>query len=366
VLSVTAEPPEVKPGQSSSLAVLQLDPSRPGGKTTVIWVGCEPDPTGDNYTACNDTSALLQPTMLTTFPEGVRILGIGNKAAYASQPTLFDDPTLADAIRLNGVVGPVLAVVIGEEIDPTSTNEELKELFQRIETQQVKSVYALSRITVSLNDAPNQNPYLEGLTVDGEPLPKNATVQVAPGQQRTLHVEAGERETYTLQLPEGPAERTETLVAAWYSSGGRFSRERLTVGEHDAVFTAPGAVNVPEDPVPQKRLGNLWLVLRDGRGGQAFQQVPFFVCDDSLPDPKPTEVIAPASRSDPVTVKGTDLSSALDVVVGGIALVRGFYSPAQNAFLGDVPPELPSGVYPVSVRTKKCTRFETALTLVVP
>src|SRR5687767_12397203 len=91
VLSITAEPPEVKPGQSSALNVLQLDPSRPGGKTTVIWVGCEPDPFGEGRSACNDTTALLQPTSFTTFPEGVRILGIGNRSSYASAATLFEN-----------------------------------------------------------------------------------------------------------------------------------------------------------------------------------------------------------------------------------------------------------------------------------
>ena len=66
-----------------------LGPSRPGGKTTVIWVGCDPDPFGLGRSACNDTSALLMPTSFTTFPEGVRILGIGNKASYASPERSF-------------------------------------------------------------------------------------------------------------------------------------------------------------------------------------------------------------------------------------------------------------------------------------
>src|SRR6185295_6539587 len=157
-LSIIAEPPEVKPGQSVSLSVLQLDPS--GGKTTVIWVGCEPDPFGLGRSACNDTTALLQPTSFTSFPEGVRILGIGNKSSYASAPTLFSPIPPGDPNRFNGVVGPVLTVVIAEEVDPTSTNEELRDLFHRIETQQVKSVFALSRITVSEKAPQNQNPHL--------------------------------------------------------------------------------------------------------------------------------------------------------------------------------------------------------------
>lgn len=365
VLSIIAEPPEVKPGQSSQLSVLQLDPN--GGKTTVIWVGCEPDPFGLGRSACNDTTALLQPTSFTTFPEGVRILGIGNRASYASSPKLFDPIAADDSNRFNGVVGPVLAVVIGEEIDPTSTNEELRELFGRIEKQEVQSVFALSRVTVSEKDPQNQNPRLDSLQVDGASLPKNATLQVRAGDERSVRVNATLAETYPLQLPGGVEQREETLVAAWYSTNGRFTRERVQLNEEsETVFIAPGAPDIPEDPVPQRRFGTIWLVLRDSRGGQAFSTLPFFVCDDALAEAEPTQVIAPSSRTQPVAVKGKNMASALDVVVNGIALQRGFYSPAQDAFLGDIPAELAAGTYTVTVRTKRCTTLETQLQLVVP
>ncbi|MBL8955406.1 MAG: hypothetical protein JNK82_31820 [Myxococcaceae bacterium] len=365
VLSIVAEPPEVKPGESAQLSALLLDPS--SARTTVIWVGCEPDATGNNYTACNDTSGLLQPTSFTTFPEGVRILGIGNNASYASGVNLFDGVPEGDSTRFNGVVGPVLAVVIGEEIDPTSTNEELAELFARIERQEVKSVFALSRITVSEREPPNLNPRFEGLDVDGVALPKNAVLQVQPGQEVALHVHAAPGETYTLQLPTGREERTEPIVGAWYSTNGRFSQERFDViTGSDTFFLAPGSAEVPEDPVPQRRFGTLWLVLRDGRGGQAHTAVRFFTCDETLPEPKALTLTPPTAEGAPVSIKGMNLSSALDAVVGGIALVRGSYSTAQDAFLGDLPPELPPGTYPVTLRTKRCTSIETGLTLTIP
>ncbi|MBK7859984.1 MAG: hypothetical protein IPJ65_15450 [Archangiaceae bacterium] len=367
VLAITAEPPEVAPGQSAALNVLQLDPSRPGGKTTVIWVGCEPDPFGLGRSACNDTSALLQPTSFTTFPEGVRILGIGNKANYASASTLFAPIGADDPNRFNGVVGPVLAVVIAEEIDPTSTNEELRDLFHRIETQEVQSVFALSRITVSEKPSKNQNPHLTGLVVDGTPLPQNGTLTAEPGASLTLHVTAGDAETYPVKLPEGEEQRTEQLVGAWYSSAGRFSLERFDLaGEEDTVFTAPGAADIPEDPVPSRRQGTLWLVLRDGRGGQSFSTVPFFVCDDSLPEPKPASVMSPTSEGELVRVRGANMASVVDVTVNGVALPRGAYSPVADAFLGEVPAGLAPGRYKLGFVTKKCTTLESELELVVP
>lgn len=370
VLSITAEPPEVKPGESTQLDVLQLDPSRPGGKTTVLWVGCQPDPFGLGRSACNDTSALLQPTSFSTFPPGVSILGFGTKAGYAPAASLFDPVPAGDMVRFNGVVGQVLAVAIGEEINPTSTDAELKELFGRIERQEIKVVMALTRITVSEREPKNHNPRLDRFEIDGVALPPNATLQVEPGQSISMHVTASDKETYTLQFPEGPVERTENLVAAWYSTSGRFSQERLDLetGE-DTAFLAPGSADVPEDPVPPKRTGTLWVVLRDGRGGQAYKSFPFFVCDDALSDPKPSKVTGPVNLGDPVVVDGVDMASALDVVLttptGPIALERGSYSPGRNAFLGGLP-ALGPGTYPVSLRTKKCTTLETTLALTVP
>ena len=72
------------------------------------------------------------------------------------------------------------------------------------------------------------------------------------------------------------------------------------------------------------------------------------------------------SASGTVTVRGQNMASALDVVANGIALQRGFYSSAQDAFLGDLPPELAKGSWAIKVRTKKCTSVETRLQLDVP
>jgi hypothetical protein len=181
VLSIKAEPPEVAPGETASLEILHMDPSRPGGKTTVVWVGCEPDPIDFNRSACNDTSALLQPTAFATFPPGVRVLGFGTRAGYASASTLFDGLAPEDPVRSNGTSGPVLGVVIGEEVKPTSSDEELRVLFGRIERQEVQTVMALTRVTVSERATKNKNPGFEVLEVDGTAIPRGAKLQLRAG-----------------------------------------------------------------------------------------------------------------------------------------------------------------------------------------
>jgi hypothetical protein len=364
VLSIVAQPPEVAPGGSTALSILELDPSRPGGVTTVLWVGCDPDPFGSSRSACNDTSALLMPTSFTTFPPGVKVLGIGPKATYSTDAALFDHPGIDDSIKQNGVVGQVLAVVIGEFLDPTASNEELKALFERIEKQEIQSVYALTRISVSERAVLNQNPHLDSVTADGAALPTGATLQVEQGEGVTLHVAGGDKETYALVLPEGTMTYTETLVGAWYSSGGRFDQPRFDLASGtDTVFTAPGSPDNPDDPVPDKRGGTIWLVLRDDRGGQAFTTMPFFVCDDSLPAPMVTGVMSPMMAGDSVVLTGKNLTSILDVVAGGVALPRGGFN--GTVFRADAP-MLPSGSYPVTVRTKACKTVDTGLMLTIP
>jgi len=368
VLAITAEPPEVSPGESAQLDILQLDPSRPGGKTTVVWVGCEPDPIDFNRSACNDTSALLQPTAFATFPPGVRVLGFGNRAGYASASTLFDGLSPEDPVRANGTSGPVLGVVIGEEVKPTSSDEELRVLFGRIERQEVQTVMALTRVTVTERATRNHNPKISALKVDGVAVPKDARLQLREGSTVTLEPELveGSRETYTLQLPSGPSDKSETLVVSWYSSAGRFDQARLDVSMPGAVtkFIAPGSAQVPEDPVPEKRTGTLWSVVRDGRGGQHFVTVPFFVCDSSA-TPSLRSLEAPTSPGDPVVAKGENMAGVLDLIIGGAAFTRSGYSTARDAFVGDAPALAP-GTYPVTLRAKNCAEVETGLEWRVP
>ena len=368
VLSMVAEPPEVAPGEGTDFSIVQLDPSRPFGKTTVIWMGCQPDPFSVGRGACNDTSVLLQPTKLSGFPPGVSMLGFGVKAGYTPDRTVFDPVPVDDPIRYTGTVGQVLAVVFGEEITPTTSLDELRAIFERVERREVQTFLGMTRVLVSEKPVRNRNPRLANLEVDGVRLPPNGTLLVWPGQQASLDakVEDGSAETWQQLTPDGYVDRTEALVAAWYSTGGRFSVPRVTLGEGTVTtFTAPGSDTVADDPVPEKRTGKLWVVLRDDRGGQANRQVPIFVCDASNPAARPTSITLPSAPGEPVEVRGEAMASALDIVVGDAALANAGYSTSRGAFLGD-DPGLPSGTYPVRVRSKDCSDVDTGLTYVVP
>lgn len=370
IMAVPSDPPEVRPGESSTLSVLYGDPTRVGQPSTVIWVGCEPDPLDLNRNACNDASLLIKPSTITSYPEGLKLLGFSQKATYSSTPGVFDVLAPDDVIRQSGSIGQIIVIVIAEEISVNLMGDELTKVFQRIENKELPTAIALTRIVVSeKTEGRNHNPEITTLTFDGAALPIGARLQVKPGQKVDLGVEVPEssREDYVERQPSGDVQKKEVVVGAWYSSGGRFSKERFDVTDSaPTVFTAPGSTEFPEDVVPEKRSGQLWLVVRDNRGAQAYQQFRYFVCDESQSTPKVTALRPPASATDPVLVSGTDLKNALDVVIGDYALSNGTFSSAQGGFVGFLPPELKSGTYPVRVRGTNCSDTDTGLTYTVP
>ncbi len=367
ILSVTADPPEVAPGAPSTLAVLFGDPTRVGLPSTIIWVGCEPDPLDLNRSACNDASVLIKPSLITDYPPGLKLLGFSRTATYASTPGVFDVLPPNDVIRLNGSVGQIIAIVIAEEVSVTATGDELKQVFTRIENKELPTAIALARVVVSEKEQKNHNPQVSNLTFDGAPLPLGARLQVHAGQKVALGVEvpAEARELYTEYQPSGPVQKQETVVGAWYSSAGRFSQERFDVTDSTpTVFTAPGSAEFPEDPIPDRRSGQLWLVVRDNRSAQSYQQFRFFVCDESLATPVVKNLMAPASASDPVVATGDDLAQVLDLLIGGKALTTSAYSEGRG-FVGYLP-DLAPGTYPVTMRGKNCSSVDTGLTFTVP
>lgn len=367
VLSVTAEPPEVSPGEKSQLTALWGDPSRIGKVSTTIWVGCDPDPLDLGRSPCNDASFLIQPTKITAAPEGMRILGLGvDTVSYTPAATAFDPLDASDPIRQSGSVGQVIVIVIGEDVASNLEGEKLTELLQRVQDRATPTAIAITRVLVSekTSEVRNHNPVINSLTFNGELVPRGAKLQVHAGEEIALgaDIPAEAREPYVEQQPGGPVNKTEQVIGAWYSIGGRFSQERFDLADtKPTTFYAPGSSARPDDPIPPRRTGQLWLVVRDNRGAQAYSAFRYYVCDDST---TPTITgIAPGSGNT-VTVTGTNMSNVLDIVIGETALENGASSTADT-YVGDAP-TLPSGTYPVKLRSKNCQNADTGLTYTVP
>lgn len=363
LLGVHASPPDLKPGETAKLDALVLDPSRPGQPNTVLWVGCEPDPFNQNRSVCTDPDLVNDPSKLTgntdggMLPPGVKVIGFNSNAAYTAVPTVFDALPAGDERRISGTVGLVVLFAVAEQVSPTATEEELRALFDRVQKKEVRSVVAIFRLRISESPERNTNPEVSALLVGGERWPAGARVTVLPGEPVRLDLEAPDSafEAFTNQTPSGLENKTERILTAWYSTTGRFSEERTAIREEvKTVFTAPGAD--PKDPVPERRTGSIYTVLRDTRGGQAWREWPLFVCDPALPAPGITGVTWPAQAGDAVVLRGEHLSSVLDVVVDGQALERGAYIEARNTWEGFLPAAVPLGAKRGFFTARTCAR----------
>ncbi len=372
VLGMRATPAELHPGGFARLEALVVDPSRPGLGTTVLWLGCDPDPFDLGRSACSDPAVLGDPAALASpdavaqaqLPPGMHAIGFNAAAAYAAPANAFAQLPPGDERRLKGTVAQVLAVAVAEEVSPSATPGEISALLERVKAKEVKSLIALFRIRVTEQETLNANPTLGGLRVHGMPLPEGATLRVQPGVDAVLDTPVADAnfEEYDELQPEGWVHKTERVVAAWYSSWGRFSEARLALhSDLTERFTPPGNA---DEALPDDRAGTFYAVLRDTRGGQAWTAVPGFLCDPALPAPSATALepsSGPADGIAPLAVAGTELDSMLDVLVGGKALLRAGYSAERDRFEGVVP-KLPAGDYPVLIRGKHCADVETGLT----
>lgn len=359
-IGVSTDPPNLRPGESARVSSLILDPSR-SMAPTVLWLGCEADPFNLNRSPCANPEVLGDSSSLTSgtgeLPPGVSLIGFNQNATYTVPAGLFDVLAPDDPRRQTGTVGVIIALAIAETVSPTAPPEELQAVFERVQKKEVRSIITLFRINISESTVRNTNPVVESLLVAGETWPKNARFFVREGEPVVLDVTAPDSsfEPYVLTTPTGDEAKTERILSAWYSTSGRFTEEATALREGvQTIFTAPGKAK--DDPVPERRSGTVYTVLRDTRGGQSWREWDYFVCDDALAEPSVTSVEWPADSSAPVVLRGSELSNVLDVIVDGVALERGAFGPSSGAYEGYLPAGVEVGVKRGFLHTRRCTR----------
>jgi len=351
VIGVRADPPEVRPGQPASLEALVLDPTRPGERTTMVWLGCEPDPFGAGRGACNDLASIGDQNALLDsmrLPDGVKLIGLGNRATYATSPNLFDVLAADDDRRKKGTVGTIASLAVAADVPLNATPEELAPIFEKVQSKEIASQLTLFRVRVSENAVQNVNPTIDALIIDGQTVPKGAAAMIQPFVEHYMDLAAHEMEPFSEIAPMGVVEKEERLVVSWYSTAGRFSYDRVALGtDVKSRYVGPGD-EVENDPIPEGRRGTFWTVVRDSRGGQVWAEWPFFVCDLGRPWPRVTQVERSGGQ---LILRGENLEQILDVVATTPnAAVRGGYSAVLKAWVGDDTPG------PLELRTRGCGR----------
>jgi hypothetical protein len=278
VLAVRATPAEAAPGALVKLEVLAADPGGPVDPASADWTLClvprAPTDPGVVSDAC------LQPV-----GEGLAPAGTGSPVDVVlpfDACSLFgpdvppSDPgeppaRPSDPDVTGGYYQPVRVAVAGDDtFELVRVSCNLGSASAEVAAEYQRRYHA------------NQNPELLPLEVSvggGDPA--------ALDPEQPLEVDAGATVHLVAAWPAESAEpyvqydlvsrqivdRRESLRVSWYVSAGTLDLERSGRSEDDPATTAANDYTAPA----QAGSAHLWLVLRDSRGGVAYQHHPIAI-----------------------------------------------------------------------------------------
>lgn len=265
VLDIKATPAEVVPGEQTLLQSLVVDPYKDVRPLSYLWVMCDPDPSGSSASPCGATSDLRSISDLTggaggALPAGVHIFPFGS-AVYDTAPAdAFDPFPPGSPERENGLESTIL-LVTWEGTDP-----------QELRSSDTVEQVALKRVRIVLPGAArNHNPVLAEVRVGGHPFTDVAPPRLQGGSTIVLSATAGpgSAERYDRTLPDGTVlHETEPMVFSWYANAGAFDEV-----QQESARTSDGQgidFRVPTYDQTAGGVVDLWVVLRDSRGGSDF------------------------------------------------------------------------------------------------
>lgn len=258
ILAIVSNPPEAKPGESVSLRSLAVDAHGTEASQGLTWSFCvAPKPLTENNTVSN---ACL----------GDSVWPIGGPSAAIDATVPLDACALFGPDTPPGNSRP-------RDADPTGG------FYQPVRAVSgALTAFFMERILCNLPSAPtdvaialaktyqrNNNPVLTALSlsIDGAPVLPD---RVPRGQTIALEIGwgDGDAETYWMFDPDRAAlvERREALRVSWFVTGGTLGDEETGRGEQDPATTTSTTWTAPEESARV----NLWVVLRDSRGGVDF------------------------------------------------------------------------------------------------
>lgn len=269
ILAVQAEPAEAAPGETVSYQALVVSPTGTVAGAPVAWSFCTlAKPPGEN--------SVVNPACLT---EGLAPAGPTGPVLVAATP--------AEGCALFGPAAPPPA----RPRDPDATGGYYQPL--RATFDPGPAIF-LSRITCELAQAsaqvaaefraryrPNRNPRLvpaslrASLIAAPGPVPGEEGQPVAldrlPAGQRVrfeIDWQADAAETYPVfdPLTQSLIDHRETLRVSWFATAGAFAAEHTGRGEEDTALSSDNVWTAPAGAGPV----DLWVVLRDARGGSDF------------------------------------------------------------------------------------------------
>ncbi|MCK6545209.1 hypothetical protein L6R52_05020 [Myxococcota bacterium] len=270
-IGVRAEPPLARRDVAVHLDALVYEPS--GRAVEHAWVACDPPETLTTPSACDDgpsilaiTSALREGRALSGLPAGMTLLGTSSTADYllAVDPPTDRDPSTALVLHFARV---------GDEV--LTTRKEL--------------------LVTADPSVRNTNPVVEYLVVGGVRLDDGESGRVSRGDDvpSSAITTSTSAERWTERHPDGTTSpRIEELRYQWLTTAGRFGvdfvlgsniRDRFVDAGVPDVGPREGGgepskddrgmkvnLQLPSDLDPARTSVDLFVVVRDGRGGVAW------------------------------------------------------------------------------------------------
>jgi hypothetical protein len=271
VLSIRAEvvgspsPSTADPdlGDTLRLEALVADP-RGAPDLSVEWFACLPV-TGTTVPPCLDPSALRDPGRVTTLP-GVIPLGAGPSIDVAVPTTL--QPAV-DAAVARAVAHPEFACSLYAELPVLAIARAGGATRSAVKTVRIAPQRSLQGTPLAGAYHPNRNPSIATVRVAADAASCAGGVPLDPGaalerraQTLCAAATAPSVETFDQCDPSGARfPLSEDLSWQWYTTGGSFD----TGG---GGFDVGNATDAEIQFTPPAGAFTLWLILRDGRGGE--------------------------------------------------------------------------------------------------
>jgi hypothetical protein len=266
VLGVSAEPPEIAPGDGTELAVLWADPKGGGREVAFAWLVC------DRYVKVSQGPAACVPV----FPPHVATASAGGDALSIpwTPPDMLEELPAGDS----AAKASVFVLLCAGGALPAA--EELIAAAAVADTPSDlcvggEGLTAFKTVTISESTEPNRNPAIERLELNGvrlDPVEEDGLGVVfcdgegACGSKAELKVFLTPSSAQTYQTVElgKPKIEHERLYVTWFATAGRFDADRS--GADDPL----GPYEVRWKP---KELGELtlWVVAHDVRGGVSWR-----------------------------------------------------------------------------------------------
>jgi hypothetical protein len=262
ILAVSADPPEIRPGEGATFRALWADPGGKGREVDIAWMACA---------GPLEAGAMCEPAM----PPVVKPASEGGDTfVIPSTPDDILDALPPDIASLDLTV--LLVACAGGHIPEPETWSSLGGWDADVLCEGGEGIAAMKTVTISRSDTPNHNPEIEKLVLNGkalEPVDDGGVAAVecttddgCPDAEVQAFLTKESFETYQAQGLHGTETMSDQLYVSWFVVGGEADKTRTGAGD-------PGDPLEMTWSLPDEGGDlTLYVVAHDTRGGVSWER----------------------------------------------------------------------------------------------